>query len=200
MRIGPAGRYAVILAIATVLVSLAACGGGSSGPATLPALSSSVAGPTPTATVASPVATPSPTTPPTPSGRATRKAELAAATAVVRRYYAIANELRTHMDAGALAMLFTRSCPCQQQVRAIRAAAARHEHYIDQARLNVLRPELEGTNTASVLVDFDAGRGGLATRSGRQVTSAPAKNHVRRVFRLERTGARWLIFEIDAVR
>jgi hypothetical protein len=125
-------------------------------------------------------------------------AELAAATAVVRHYYAIANALRRHMDAAALAALFTPACPCQAQARAVRRAAAKHEHYVDQATLNALRPSLQDRTHAYVLVDLNASRGGLVRSDGARITSVPAQRHVQRVFRLALINGHWRIYRIEA--
>lgn len=126
-----------------------------------------------------------------------RAAERAAVIAVVRRYYAIANNLRRDMDASALAALFTPRCVCQQQVRAIRRAAAKHEHYVDQAHLNAITPLIDGPTEARILVDLSVSRGGLSTPSGRRVTSVPPAPDIHRLFQLRFTGGRWLIDEFE---
>jgi hypothetical protein len=174
-----------------VLSGVTACGANASaGPQSLPALHPSAGA------SAGLSARPAPTRGTTPTDN--RKTELAAATAVVRRYYAIANDLPRNMDANALAALFTSGCPCQAQARAIRQAAARDEHYVDQSQFNALRPSLDEPGYADVLVDLNVSRGGLSTARGQRVTSVPPANHVLRVFRLKRDAGSWLIFRIDA--
>lgn len=102
------------------------------------------------------------------------------------------------MAAGALSSLLTPACPCQAQVRAIRRAARRGEHYVDHASLNALRPSVEGPQHAFVLVNLDTGRGGLMTQDGSRVTSAGPQHGIQRVFRLVDVGGRWLISQIEA--
>jgi hypothetical protein len=170
----------------SVAMTLAACGGSSSAPKTLPTLPSAT---DPAPSSASPTAT-----------GTSKKAELAAATAVVAQYYKVANNLKTHMDAPALAALMTSRCPCRAQVRAVRDAAQKGEHYIDHAHINNLVPSVEGPAAAFVLVDLNASRGGLETSDGRTVTSAPAAKHIRRVFRLVNLDGHWLIDRIEALK
>lgn len=175
---------ALTLALAAAL-SVTACGSSApSTPKTLPALSAST-----------PVATPSPAA--SKPALSAKAAELAAATAVVRRYYEIANNLHRSMDADALAALFTSNCFCRAQVRAVRSAAAKGEHYIDQARLNSVVANTEGPTRADVLVDLNAARGGLVRADGSQVTSGRPQRHVKRVFRLHHVGNQWLITAIE---
>jgi hypothetical protein len=192
------GDLGVILALMTVLGSSAACSGGSSGPATLPALSSSVATPLPTAS-ASPAASPSPVASATAATQRTRKAELAAVTAVVRRYFATVNDLHRTMNANELADEFTSACPCQAQVRAVRSAAAKHEHYIDHATVNALRPVLQDPSHAQVLADYDSTSGGLVSRDGRRITTTRSEIHVRWNFELRRGNSVWRISSIEEI-
>jgi hypothetical protein len=163
-----------------LLVTLAACAqSGATPPRVLPLLS--------------------PSAPVTPAHTATAVPPRRQVVTVVRHYYAAANRLPRDMNAHALADLFTASCPCQAQVQAIRRAAERGEHYIDHARLNVLRPTVESSRRATVLVDLDAARGGLSRADGTRVTSAPPAHHVQRLFHLVRSHGQWLIDRIDAI-
>jgi hypothetical protein len=180
------GRLGCALTLALgVALSLTGCGAaGSSTPQSLPPLA--------------PAATQSVTPPPPPSPTTSPKiSELAAVKDVVRHYYAIANNLHLNMDSSALAALFTPACRCQAQVRAVRSAAAKGEHYIDQARINALRANDQGPRFAHVLADIDAARGGLETADGRRITSVAPRNHVRRAFSLERFRRGWLIYSIN---
>jgi hypothetical protein len=183
----PKRLLGLILASVVVFGALVGCGSSSSAPVSLPAVTAGTTTPSP-----------APTSTPT-AGVTSKKAELAAARAVVSRYYEIANDLRNHMNAAALAALMTDKCPCRAQVRAVRRAARSNEHYIDQARLNHLVTGYEGPSAAYVLVDFDASRGGLVTGDGRHVTTAPPAKGVKRVFRLEKIDGTWLINRIEAV-
>jgi hypothetical protein len=176
----------LVACAASLAMTLAACGGSSSAPKSLPTL--------PTATDPAPSsASPTPTA-------TSKKAELAAAKAVVTQYYQVANSLKTHMDAPALSALMTATCPCRAQVRAVRDAAQKGEHYIDHAHINNLVPSVEGPAAAFVLVDINASRGGLETADGRAITSAPAAKHIRRVFRLVNLDGHWLIDRIEALK
>lgn len=163
-----------------------ACGGQPPAPASLPTVSSAVARPT-----APP--TGQPRTPSTPPPQSTRQAALA----LVERYYQVLNSLHRTMDAAALASLLAPTCPCRAQVAAVRRAAARGEHYIDHASLNVMRPSVQDTHHAYVLVNLDTRRGGLVSADGRLVTSAPPRRDVQRVFRLVRHGQQWMIASIE---
>jgi hypothetical protein len=196
MRIGPAGRYWVILAIAAGLTSAAACGGGSSGPATLPALSSSVATPTPAATAASPVTPPSPATSPTPS---TRRSELAAATTVVRRYYALVARVSRHMNAAPIAALMTPTCACQKFPDQISQLRAKQEHFFGSARVLAYRPHAEGRRTVSVLVAYNAGSGGIANRHDRVLATSKPLHDATLNYTLQHVGARWLIAKVTVL-
>jgi len=102
------------------------------------------------------------------------------------------------MDAEKLASYMSASCTCRRQADAVRAAASKHQHYIDHVAIVSVTPTLDSPTMADVLVEYDAGPAGLADASGRQVTSTAAKRGVRRLIRLQLEGNRWLISEIDA--
>jgi hypothetical protein len=171
---------------ASLTMTLAACGGSSSAPKSLPTLPSAT-DPAPTSASPTPTAT-------------SKKAELAAAKAVVVRYFSVVNAMHIHMDAQALDALFTKDCTCQAQVRAVRRAAKRGEHYTDHASINAIRPNIDGQDLADVLVDYDTRRGGLVDSTGHRVTSTTPKKHVRWVFRLQRLAGDWRITRIEIVR
>jgi hypothetical protein len=189
----------VILALTTVSASAAACGGGSSGPATLPALESAAATPSPTASAASPTAPPSPTTSaPTPP-RNTRKAELAAATAVVRRYYSLLNAPTRASTANSLAALITSTCKCQEVVQSLRSAIRHREHYVGTGRLRAVRPRLNASTQAQVLVEFDSTAGGLVRSDGSFLVRTRAQRDVAESLSLVRQNAHWRIGLITLV-
>jgi hypothetical protein len=181
-------RQIIVPAVAVaVFAALAACSeGGSAGPRALPVIQRS---PDPSASRGRPAT-------PTPSSR--NGSELAAATAVVRRYYRVTNALARHMDPSRLAALFTADCQCQAQVRAVRHAAADREHYIDHADLHAVRGSIEDSSHAYVLVDLSTSRGGLVRADGTPVSSTAPRRHLERVFRLERVGRSWRIYRIEA--
>ena len=167
----------VALACALSALVLAACSSGDK-PVALPSLSQS------------------PTASPTPSPTDSAQAATSAVNAV-RAYYTIVNNFHRQMDAAALAALMTKTCTCQQQVRAVTEAAARGEHYIDHAHLVSLTPAVNSATSVDVLVEYNASAGGLVDGSGHHVTTAPAKDGIKRLFRLREIGGRWLIVEID---
>jgi hypothetical protein len=183
------GRRGAVLTLALgVALSVTGCGtASSSSPHSLP----------PLAPAATQSATPTPPPSPSTTPLAPKIGEIAAVKAVVKRYYAIANNLHLDMDSRALASLFTPACKCQAQARAVHLAASKGEHYIDHAHINALRASGEGPRFAHVLADIDAARGGLETSDGRTVTYARPQDHVRRVFRLEEFRQGWLIYSID---
>jgi hypothetical protein len=178
----------VIALVATTTATVVACSGSGSAPVSLPRVSTDSPSPT-----AHPSGHPTAATP-SPSPHTVKQAALG----VVRRYYQVFNSLHRSMDAAALAALLTPTCPCQAQVEAIRRAAARGEHYVDRASINVMRPSIQDARHAFVLVNLDTGRGGLMTANGRHLTSAPPRHGVQRVFRLVRQGRRWSIAAIEA--
>lgn len=160
--------------------SAVACSGSGDRPRTLPPLSTTPAASASTA----------------PS---TQQDELAAATAVVRRYFAVVNALSRDMNAEALAQLMTPDCTCRQQVAAVRLAAERQEHYIDKATGLNLTASADGRTIVEVLVQYDASRGGLASASGKLISSSPPVRGVKRLFRLRFVNRTWLIYSIQAV-
>ena len=162
---------------AALLLLAVGCSGGPGKPTTLPTL-------TPTAT-------------PTPTPTAT-VSDLEAATNVVRQYYALLNQLPISMDSRGIESLMTSRCPCRQQLAAIAEARSRGEHYIDHVRLVSLTPVRDSSRQISVLVEYDADRGGLVDEHGRTVTSAAPHKAVKRLFRVTRQAGRWLISEIGS--
>src|SRR5581483_2385472 len=109
----------------------------------------------------------------------------------------VVNHLRTDMDASLLSAIFAASCPCQAQVRAVRNAANKHEHYIDHASINALRATVDSPTSADALVDYNSSVGGIVDSSGRTITRTPAKQHIRWIFHLSNSGSGWRITGID---
>jgi hypothetical protein len=97
------------------------------------------------------------------------------------------------MDPAGFAAIFTKSCACRAQVRAVRRARAHGEHYIDQVHIIKLTPNLDGSRSADVLVSFNASAGGLVDGNNRRLTSAPAARGVHRDFELAKVDGVWLI-------
>jgi hypothetical protein len=81
----------------------------------------------------------------------------------------------------------------------VQSARKRDQHYIDHARVKVLRPSVEGPRVVSVLADYNSSSGGLVDSHGRRVTSTKAKRHVRWLFDVQRSGSRWLISSIESI-
>ena len=163
-------------AIALVAV-LAACSGSSGSPQVLPPLST---------TPAASASTPPPQDP------------KAAAVAVVREYFRLLNNLPHDMDYRSLASLMAATCSCQEQVHAIRAARLRGQHYVDHWENLTLASVINGPKSVDVLAEYDAASGGLVDKKGRRITSAPPKAGVKRLFRVELQGTKWLISSISA--
>lgn len=176
-------RLPVTALVASSVITVAGCSGGTSLPRSLPPLHS-----------ATPPARHEPRSTSTTHRPVSERAAVALA---VRHYYDVANNLRHDMRADGLAALFTRDCPCRAQARAVRRAARLGEHYIDHAHINALRANLDGPGIADVLSDVNTSRGGLRSQDGGVVTSVPATRHLRRDFRLERVHGQWLIDQID---
>jgi hypothetical protein len=116
--------------------------------------------------------------------------------AVVRRYFEVLNRLHAEMDSTALARLLTPDCPCQQQVEAIRTAAANGQRYLDRTRIKALRVNLDGPGAADVLADYQLVRGGLVDAAGRHLTRI-TPHRLRWDFRLRRVNGQWRINRID---
>jgi hypothetical protein len=144
-------------------------------------------------TLASLTATPTASASPTPS-----TTDLEAATNVVRRYYALLNELVKTMDPRDLASLMARTCPCREQLAAISVAHSKGEHYVDHVELVSLTPVRDTSIEVSVLVEYNADRGGLVDARGRPVTTSAPRKGVKRVFRVIRQANRWLITDIGS--
>lgn len=179
-------RATALAIVLSAVWVLSGCDGGSS-PRTLPRLSGAAAGRSHRALVA-----------PRSTVAARPRSERASVIAVVRRYFRVVNRLSHDMNAVGLAAMFTATCPCRAQVRAVRSAAGKAEHFVGTAHVNVVRPSVEGPTRASVLVNFDVSRSGVVTAGGAMVTSVPARPGLQRIFRLENDGGRWLVYRIDA--
>jgi hypothetical protein len=163
------------------MIALSACGGSGSAPRALPALST-----TPAADAS--------TAPPT-----SRAAELAAASAVVKRYFAVLNGLAENMDAAPFAAIEAPTCACREFVRSVRDVAARNETYFGTARIRGLTPAIDSPELVEVLVTYDASVGGTKDAAGRVVTSSAARNGVTAMFYVVRTGQRWYISKISVI-
>jgi hypothetical protein len=171
-------RLPVTALVASSVITVAGCGGGTSLPHSLPPLHSAI-----------------PPTSPEPSSntKATSPAN------VVRRYYAALNNLHVRMDPASFGRLFSPGCPCQAQVRAVLRAQRKGLHYIDRVHLIKLTTTHDSQRVADVLVSFNAAVGGLVVSTGRHVTSAPPALDVHRDFVLLRDHGRWKIERIEVV-
>jgi hypothetical protein len=176
------------LAVAALL-SMTGCGSGSSsGPGTLPPLS---APPSTSPSLASPA--------PSTSAAGGKKAELAAATAVVRRYYRLLNAPTSEASANALQALILPNCKCQEIVRSLRSATRKHEHYVGSGHLTALRAAYDSPQQVQILVSFASTKGGLARGDGSFVQHTKAQRNVTENVFVFRTHADWMISEIDLV-
>jgi hypothetical protein len=176
----------IVLAPRLVIAGLflASCGGTSAAPTALPRLPTRAQTPAAAPTSAPPVAT---------SG----KGELAAVTEVVRRYFHDSNALRSTMDATSLAALFTSTCPCQAQVKSVRAARARGQIFVGRATVNALRASANDPRDAVVLADYDFAHGGVINSTGGWIHRFRNRRHIKWLFALRLTDGEWLISRID---
>jgi hypothetical protein len=177
-------RLNCLLACAAILaMTLAACGGSSSAPKSLPTL--------PTATDPAPAsASPTPTA-------TSKKAELAAAKAVVARYYSLLNNLSKAMNADGFASIMTADCTCRAFVRDIRVTAAKHQHYFGVDHVNALKAVDAGPSAVQVLVRYSSAGGGIKTDSGSIVHRGHATHDATLNFQVKELAGRWLIYRID---
>jgi hypothetical protein len=123
---------------------------------------------------------------------------LEAAADVVRKYYALLNQLRTNMTPDGIAALMAPQCPCREQLAAITEARSHGEHYIDHVRLASLTPTRDSSTEVSILVQYDADRGGLVDRHGRPVTTSQPRKGIKRLFHVALISGRWLIASIES--
>lgn len=122
-----------------------------------------------------------------------------AAVRVVRRYYAALDGLRRRMRTGPLARLLAADCPCRAQLRAIRTAIRRGEHYTDQVHVWRLVPHVDGPDLVDVVVSFDVRRGGLVDRAGHRIRPPVVRRDLHRELVVRRVAGRWLIAQVIAV-
>jgi hypothetical protein len=187
MSVKPGARQSYLLAGAALTVlGLAGCSSSSdSDPTSLPTLS-------PNASTASPA----PSVSPSETGK---KAELAAATAVVKRYYELLNAATTVENARRLETLMTPDCKCVRVAQSTRAVARRHRRYYGKTTLVAIRPSLDGPQDADVLVRYDYSTTGIETQSGEKLTSAPGRVDNQVDIRLRRSGSTWLISAVNVL-
>lgn len=174
----------MIGAAGAVVLVPGACGGSGSSDAgrTLPPVASTASSPTADLTTSAPL---------------TRKQELAAAEAVVRRYFQVLNQLPNKMDAGSLGALLTPGCGCQKQVRSTRFYARRGGRYVQRGRIKSIGGRIESPSAAQVLVRFSATAGGVRMPDGRIVNRTPAIPDATDIFFLTSSEGRWRIAQIE---
>jgi hypothetical protein len=170
-------RVAAGLGLGALLLAGAGCAAGDK-PRTLPPLT----------------ATPTPVASSTPVSD--DKAQLAAAEAVVRRYYALLNAPTTEANASALAALMTSTCKCLDVVRATRAAARARHHFFGHLSLVSVVPHLDGLADADVLVTYDFSRSGIADAQGRELHADPPTSGASVNLQLRRVQGEWRIAQI----
>lgn len=167
-----------------VTLAVAGCGGSSSTPKTLPPIRSAPA----TASV-TPSATPT----------ASRKERLAAATAVIRRYFALLNAATSVVNAEHLAALMTPECKCRRVALSTLRVARRGQRYYGGTHLLGLRANVDGRSAADVLVRYSNSVNGIATAGGRHLTSNPAKDDNVVDFWLAESNGQWRITSLVVV-
>jgi hypothetical protein len=162
----------VVVALACALLA-AGCGSGGGTPRTLPPLSSR------------------PTASPTPSADAPN--ELAAATAVVRQYFRLLNQLAQGTAPSDFSALETAGCNCRKFLAMLRVVRSRHRHYFGRAHLTAVRPSVNSPTEVEVLVAYNAGPSGIADSRGRTIHRFPRRTGATEVFTVVRSSQRWLI-------
>jgi uncharacterized lipoprotein YmbA len=186
MSVKPRGGLVCQLAAATIAaLSLVACGSSSSAPKSLPQLPN---------TTATPPASPSPT-PTTLS----KKAELAAATAVVKRYYSLLNAATTVHNASLIEDLMVKDCSCRRVAHSTSSVARQHKHYYGRTTVTALKPTLDGPGVADVLVRYDFTDTGIKTNSGRTLTHVDGRVDNQIDVRLALVNSQWLISELQVL-
>lgn len=175
-------RLGLVLGVLGVLAAAVACGGGGAPPRSLPPITST----TPAA-----VSTHAPAH--------TRAADLAAATAVVRRYYAEINGLSSAMDSSAIARLSTRSCTCRRFVRAIDENAAAGQRYFGKIRVIALTAALDTATVAEVLATYNSTAGGTRAADGSVLYKGKPHHGTIENFTLRMTNHGWLIDDIKLI-
>jgi hypothetical protein len=185
MSVMPGARQSYLLAGAALTVlGLAGCSSSSdSDPTSLPTLSPSASAASPTPSVS-------------PSGTG-KKAELAAATAVVKQYYSLLNRLSTKMDADGFAAITAPRCSCRGFVRDIRLTAAKGQTYFGVDHLEAVKPVYVDPTTVQVLVRYSSAGGGIKSASGTVIHHGEPTHHASLNFQLSEQHSRWLIYEID---
>ncbi|MDQ1696728.1 MAG: hypothetical protein QOJ03_2081 [Frankiaceae bacterium] len=174
--------WGVAVIVAAMLAGATGCSSSGSTPRTLPPLST-----TPAADA---------TTPPANSD----KAELRAATAVVREYFRLLNAPTTSLTASAMEALMTADCACKKVAVSTKEVADKGQHYFGETRITHVSPALDTATAAEVLVNYDYSRSGIADAEGRIVTSSPGRRGATLDFKLRRQGQAWLIRALVYVR
>jgi hypothetical protein len=177
----PGRRLAVALGVVGMLAGAVGCGGGST-PRTLPPLST-----TPAANATTPPAT-------------TEKADLHAATAVVREYYSAINRLSRRMDARALSALSLPSCSCRAFVRDVRRTAAKNQRYFGHIKVVGLAATADSARQVQVFVTYDSSRGGTKADDGQILFIGRAHKGTKQNFVLQSVGTHWLIASIQLIK
>src|SRR5947209_19756930 len=130
---------------ALALAAAAGCSSSGSKPVALPSISSTTsASPTPSQVVPA-----------------------RAASAVVRRYFALKAHLAQDMNTAPFEAIETPQCPCRKFLTSIRETAAQGNHYFGTARIRSLTPAVDSAQQIEVLVQYDTSPGGTQSKSGR---------------------------------
>lgn len=171
-------RVAAVGIFLTVVFATVACGGSASDPHTLPPI-------TPSATASSPSTSATPT-----DGR---QAALVAATAVVRRYFALLNAATTVANADRLERLMTPTCKCRRVAQSTRKVALNDEHYYGTTSVVALTSNFDSPTQVDVLVRYSYTQTGIASSDGYRLTQNRARSGNELDFQLARRGGHWLI-------
>jgi hypothetical protein len=176
----------LVACAASLAMTLAACGGSSSAPKSLPTL--------PTATDPAPSsASPTPTA-------TSKKAELAAATAVVDRYYLLLNAPTTVHNAALIARLMVEDCSCLRVARSTRSVALDHHRYYGRTTVRARKASLDSPQAADVLVRYDYTDTGIETLTGRRLTHIQGRVDNQIDVRLDLVKNLWRISALEVIR
>ena len=124
--------------------------------------------------------------------------ELAAATAVVRRYYSLLANVN-HVPPAEFARLMTAGCQCRTFVKQLRVTRMRHEHFLGSADHFAYRPSLDTATRAEVLVSYDATAGRIVNASGHTVSQTPRLRRAALNYFVDFSHMGWRIAHVDVV-
>jgi hypothetical protein len=170
------GRRLRLIPVIALAIGLAACGGSSDKPQTLPPLSS---------------------TPSTTPSTAPSQTPKAAAVAVVRQYFDLINNLDHDMNADAFIAITTPNCSCRAFAADVRKTAAKGQHYFGTVKVKSATPALDSPKAVEVLTQYNSSRGGTADRNGHVIFRGPRRTGVQEMFFVNLSASGWRVSRIN---